>query len=127
MNFIDRTIPSKLLFVPKQHGKQEGFVIMNIKAALLSAFVVPGLGQVVKGHKIKGFIIITLVNIFLLAAFFLVLQTVGHLMASKVSGANDPAVILDFLKSRSPAARWLLAGFFGLWFFSVIDAGRDKI
>lgn len=99
---------------------------MNIKAALLSAFVVPGLGQIQKGEKIKGMVLICLVNIFLLAAFFMVLQTVGHLMASKVSGANDPAVILEFLKSRSPAARWLLAGFFGLWIYSVIDAGRNK-
>lgn len=97
---------------------------MNIKAALLSAFVLPGLGQLLKGDKIKGGILICLVNLFLLAAFFLVLQTVGHLMASKISGAQDPSVILEFLKSRSPAARWLLAGFFGIWIYAVVDAGK---
>lgn len=99
---------------------------MNIKAALLSAFVVPGLGQISKGEKLKGMIIITIVNLILLGAFFMVLQTTGQLMAAKVSGASDPAIILEHLKSKSPAARGLLAVFFGLWIYAVIDAGRDR-
>ncbi len=50
----------------------------NIKALLLSALILPGLGQLYKGDKVKGGIMIALVNIFLLAALFLVMQGMGE-------------------------------------------------
>ena len=97
---------------------------VNLKALLLSAFVVPGLGQLYKGEKIKGAIIICLVNIFLLAALFMVLQGAGQLIASKAVDASDTSTMLQLLKSKSPAARWLLAAFFGIWIFGVVDAAK---
>ena len=98
---------------------------INVKAALLSAFVLPGLGHLYKGKKVKGIVLICLANIFLLAALYLVLQTVGHLMAEGIGGKIDPTAALEDLKSRSPAARWLLTVFFGLWIYGIIDAARD--
>src|SRR5512134_892432 len=66
----------------------------NLKALLLSALVLPGLGQLYKGEKIKGAVIICLVNVFLLAALFLVLQGAGQIIAGKAVGATDPAALL---------------------------------
>lgn len=97
---------------------------INFKALLLSALVIPGLGQLYKGEKIKGAIIICLINIFLLAALFMVLQGAGHLIASGATGATDPAALLATLKAKSPVARWLLAAFFGIWIYGVVDAAR---
>lgn len=96
----------------------------NLKALLLSALVLPGLGQLYKGEKIKGAVIICLVNVFLLAALFLVLQGAGQIIAGKAVGTTDPSALLATLRGKSPAARWLLAGFFGIWIFGVFDAAR---
>lgn len=99
---------------------------INIKALLLSALILPGLGQLYKGEKMKGAIIICLVNLFLLAALFMVLQGAGQLIAGQAGGAADPAVIIATLKEKSPVARWLLAAFFGIWIFGVVDAAREN-
>ncbi|MSM39785.1 MAG: hypothetical protein GJT30_09235 [Geobacter sp.] len=98
---------------------------INLKAALLSAFILPGLGQLYKGDKLKGAILIALVNIFLLATLFLLLQAAGPILASQIGGPPDASAVLAELKSRSPAARWLLSAFFGLWIFGVVDAARQ--
>jgi TM2 domain-containing membrane protein YozV len=96
---------------------------VHVKAALLSAFVLPGLGQLYKGNRVKGVVLILLVNVFLLAALYFVMQGMGELVVkSRVSGTADVAGILDTLQGRSPAARWLLAAFFALWAFAVADA-----
>lgn len=95
---------------------------IHFKPLLLSALVIPGLGQLYKGEKIKGAVIICLVNIFLLGALFVVLQGVGHLIAGNAAGAADPAVILAVLKEKSPVARCLLAGFSGIWIYGAVDA-----
>jgi hypothetical protein len=97
---------------------------INLKAVILSALVIPGLGQLHKGEKLKGAIIIALVNLFLLAALFVIFQTVGHLLVGKVTGSIDPTAVLENLKTHSPLARWLLAAFSGLWIYSVVDAAR---
>lgn len=99
----------------------------NIKAALLSAFVLPGLGQLYQGAKVKGGIMIALVNIFLLAALFLVLQGMGELLVSaNLSGMDAAERVLDGLKGRGPAVRILLAAFFVLWAYGVVDALLHK-
>jgi TM2 domain-containing membrane protein YozV len=98
---------------------------INFKALLLSAFVLPGLGQIIKGDKVKGAILICLVNVFLLAAVFLVLQTIGPLLAAKLDGTANTLNILEILKTKSPAARWLLAGFCGIWLYAAVDAARS--
>lgn len=95
----------------------------NLKAALLSAFVLPGLGQLYKGDSLKGGILVALVNVFLLGALFVVLQGAGKLLPLLLApeGAS-PARLLDGLQRQSPAARWLLGGFSLLWAYGVVDA-----
>lgn len=101
----------------------------NLKAALLSGLVLPGLGQLYKGCRIKGIVMIALVNLFLMAALVFALQGVGKIMlSSKLPGSPDISQVLETMRSDTPGARWLLAAFFGLWLYSVTDAllGKTK-
>ncbi len=101
---------------------------LNMKAAFLSAFVLPGLGQLYKGDRRKGIVLIILVNFFLLAALWLVLQGVGQLVLATGSRSNiDPTLVLAQLQQHSPMARALLVGFFGLWLYAVVDAARTHV
>ena len=100
---------------------------IHLKAALLSAFVLPGLGQLYKGEKVKGVIIIVLVNLFLLLALILVLREMAPLIiAARISGKFDASKVLEHLQTASPTARLLLAGFWGLWLYALIDAALGK-
>ncbi len=100
---------------------------LDVKAALLSAFVLPGLGQVVRGERVKGGILIALANIFLLGAFFLVLKGMGPvLLEAQLAGSVDPNAITRKLAASAPAARILLVCFAALWCVAVVDALVDR-
>lgn len=100
---------------------------LNVKAALLSAFVLPGLGQVVKGERVKGGIFIALSNIFLLGAFFLILKGMGPvLLEAQLAGSVDANAVAQKLAAGAPAARVFLACFAALWCFAVVDALVDR-
>ncbi len=94
----------------------------NIKAALLSALVLPGLGQLYKGCKLKGVILISLVNIFLLIALAYVMKGVGRIIATGTTGKLEIARVLTDLQQETPEVRWLLAAFFIVWAYGTVDA-----
>lgn len=99
----------------------------QIKAALLSALVFPGLGQLYKGDRIKGVIIFVWVNIILLVLFCLVLQRLMPLFFSaQASGVVDLTKVFERLHPVGSTTRLLMAAFGGLWFYSWIDAARGK-
>jgi len=98
---------------------------INIKAMLLSALLLPGIGQLYKGEKIKGAVFLVLVNIFLLAALFLVMKKMGSfLLTARVSGPEEALKLLDTITRSSPEIGWLLAGFTLLWGVAVVDAAK---
>jgi len=100
---------------------------IHVKEALLSAFVFPGLGQLFKGNRLKGLIIIGAVNILLAILFYLILRQLAPLIISaQESGAFDTTKIIEQLHSGSPAIRYLLSAFCGLWLYSWIDAAVGK-
>jgi TM2 domain-containing membrane protein YozV len=101
---------------------------INLKAALLSAFVLPGLGQLYKGNRLKGSVLLILANIFLLLALFLVLRGIGPIVsAAMLSGADDPYRIADHIQQlRTPFVKWLLTIFSVIWLYAVIDAAIGK-
>jgi hypothetical protein len=95
----------------------------NVKAALLSALVLPGLGQLYKGERIKGAVLIVLVNIFIMIALYMLLRFVAPLILSaQMNGAFDMRMIFEKLQSGGSAVRLLLAAFCGLWLYSWVDA-----
>ena len=96
---------------------------INSKAALLSALVFPGLGQLYKGDRVKGVIIFVCVNILLLILFCLLLQQlIPLILSAQESGGTGPATILERLRLGGPAFRLLFAAFGGFWFYGWIDA-----
>jgi len=103
-------------------------VKLNIRALLLSAFVLPGIGQLYKGEKVKGAIFLVLVNIFLLAALFIVLKKMGSfLVTARISGPQEALNLLDTITKSSPEIGWLLSGFTLLWGVALVDAAKpDK-
>ena len=100
---------------------------INIKAMLLSALLLPGIGQLYKGEKLKGVVFLVMVNIFLLAALFLVLKKMGSfLLTARLSGPDEALKLLDTITRSSPECGWLLAGFTLLWTVAVVDAAKVK-
>jgi hypothetical protein len=101
---------------------------LNIKAALLSALVLPGLGQIVNGKKVKGFALIIVVNIFILVALLFVLKGVGQLVITMKSGGSvDMATLLEQVRRNGGSGpRWLLNGFLGIWAYALLDALVDS-
>ena len=100
---------------------------LHIKAMLLSAFLLPGIGQLYKGEKLKGAVFLVLVNMFLLAALFLVMKKMGSfLLTARVAGPDEALKLLDTITRSSPEIGWLLAGFTLLWGVAVVDAAHVK-
>lgn len=105
-------------------------LIMNKKLAalLLSALVLPGLGQLYLGRRMVGGIIIVLVNLVLLLALFVLLRGLSPVIASQISGgviSITPSEVMKALEGATGFGKAVLAAFFVLWTFSVVDILRS--
>jgi hypothetical protein len=100
---------------------------IHIKAALLSAFVFPGLGQLIKGNRIKGLILIGFVNIFLLILVCLILQQLlPIILTTQNSDALDMKNILERMHVGGAVIRLISAALCGIWMYGWIDAAVAK-
>lgn len=100
---------------------------MNRKrtALLLSALVLPGLGQLYLGRKVTGTAIIMLVNLLLLLALFVLMKGLAPVIAARaVSGSISSREVYAALHGVAGFGKALLAGFALLWAFSIIDVAR---
>lgn len=91
-------------------------------ALALSAFVLPGTGQLYLGRKIKGGVLVVAVNLLLLAAVFLFMKLTAPLVGAKISGT--PITSDMVMQQIQPHALWgklLLASFLGIWGYGVVD------
>lgn len=101
----------------------------TITAILLSALVLPGLGQLYLGRKGRGIALILLVNLLILLSVFVLLKGLSPVIASRmISGSISSQTILSALEGASGFGRTLLAGFALIWAYSVGDilTCRDK-
>ena len=98
----------------------------RIKCIALSALVLPGLGQLCHGRRIKGGVMVVLDNIFILGALFVALRSVSKLMLAGRVGPLDAEKVLSGIQADAPYAKWLLGGFLILWVYGVVDAAIDK-
>ena len=94
----------------------------KITAIVLSALVLPGLGQLYLGRKARGVAIIILVNLLLLLTVFVLLKGLAPVIAAKMmSGTFNVHDVLDALHGVTGYAQLLLAGFGLLWAYSIVD------
>lgn len=104
---------------------EKGITMKNhIKAALLSAFVLPGMGQLYRGRALKGGILLLLMTVLILAALIvsgLVLRDV--LPVPRPGGAPDGAALRRWL----PQILTLGGAFCVIWLYSVVDALLDRV
>ena len=102
----------------------------KISALLLSALVLPGLGQLYLGRKLVGGILIVLVNLILLLGLFVLLRGLSPLIAAKIAGGAisiTPAEVMKSLNDTTGFGKAVLAAFFLVWTFSVVDILRAKV
>lgn len=99
----------------------------NVTAALLSGLVLPGVGQLYRGRRMKGGILLLLVTILLLAFVMVMASTVREFMeAARLHGEPDEALLAGILSRRAPAALLLAGGFFCTWIYGIVDALLDR-
>jgi len=101
----------------------------KVTALLLSALVLPGLGQLYLGRKITGGIILVLVNLVLLLALFVLLRGLSPVIAAQIAGGAisiTPSEVMKALDGASGFGKGVLAAFFLIWAFSVADIIRYK-
>jgi TM2 domain-containing membrane protein YozV len=101
----------------------------KVTALLLSAFVLPGLGQFYLGRKLVGGILLVAVNIILLAGLFVMLRGLSPVIAVQIAGGAAGVTQADIgtaLASTSAFGKGILASFFLVWTFSIVDVLRAK-
>lgn len=99
----------------------------TIKAMLLNALVLPGLGQLYVGRKVMGVAIIMLVNLLLLLALFVLLKGASPLIAATMtSGTISTDAVLTALNGVAGFGKPLLAAFLLVWGFALIDIFRHR-
>lgn len=96
-------------------------------ALLLSALVLPGLGQLYLGRKVKGIALILIVNLLMLLALFVLLKGLSPTIAAKLaSGTVGTGDLLAGVQGVAGFGKALLAAFALVWAFSVTDLLRGR-
>jgi len=98
-------------------------------ALLLSALVMPGLGQLYLGRRLVGGVVIAIVNLILLLALFVVLKGLSPLIASRIAAGSvsvAPSEVLQAIEGVSGFGKAVLGAFFLVWAFSVTDIIRYR-
>ena len=91
-------------------------------ALLLTAFVIPGLGQLYLGRKKMGVFLIVAVNFLLLLAFCILLKGSAPLVAAHITSASiKPEDIAAGLNIIMGYARPFLIVFALIWGYAITD------
>lgn len=101
----------------------------KITALLLSALVLPGLGQLYLGRKVVGGILVVLVNLVLVLALFVLLRGLSPLIAAQIAGGTitiTPSEVLKALDGAAGFGKGVLLAFGAVWLFSVVDVLKSR-
>jgi len=94
-----------------------------ILSPLCSAFIVPGLGQILNGHMKKGVIILSIVFILIVAGFLELILTMYPVFTQSGDALYLSGDTMEKLKGEdySPLAYFVIV-FAIIWLYSVLDA-----
>ena len=96
-------------------------------AFLLSAFVLPGMGQLYLGQKVKGVAIIFIINLLMLLALFVLVKGLGPAITVKIAtGTVDQKDVLAGLNGAAGFGKLILAAFMLVWCFAGLDIFRNR-
>jgi hypothetical protein len=101
----------------------------KLTALLLSALVLPGLGQLYLGRKMVGGIIVVLVNLVMLLALFVLLRGLSPVIASQIAGGAisiTPSEVMKAVDGATGFGKVVIVAFFLVWAFSVVDILRFR-
>jgi len=94
-------------------------------AVLLSAFACPGAGQIYKGHRLRGGLLIGLSLLIVTVAmtkFMLVMSGITVNMAPGEILGDIPGVMYRALLEDAVFFKGAMYGFLAVWTYSVVDA-----
>ncbi len=92
------------------------------RALLMTALILPGLGQLYLGRTARGIALILLTNLLLLLALVVLLKAAAPALSARLaSGAVSPADIMTGLEVSAGYGRALLGAFVLLWGGAVAD------
>lgn len=99
----------------------------KIKAILLNALVLPGLGQLYLGSRVKGTALIMIVNLLLLVGFFIGLKAASPLIAARVTSVSvDTAEVAAALNGVAGFGKGVLAAFLLVWGYALLDVFKNS-
>jgi len=92
-------------------------------APICSAFVIPGLGQVVNGHLKKAALILGALFILFVIGTVKFYIMMSAAMDKAKTFPPDVGAFVESLKTEDPTALWVLgSAFLALWLYAVMDA-----
>ncbi|MBN1850377.1 MAG: hypothetical protein JW932_17535 [Deltaproteobacteria bacterium] len=103
----------------------------QLLAVILSALVVPGLGQVINRQIKKGIILMIVVFILFIAGTVqLAILLTSSIQKERILNPMDTVTIIQNLRYQDLPALWIVVIIFGLvWLYAVVDAflgGRNR-
>jgi len=94
-----------------------------ILSPLCSAFIIPGLGQILNNQLKKGLIILAIVFILFVAGTIKLALIIDSFLEGQVIDRFDYGIIIQRLHEVNFSVLWLLIVSFGIvWLYSVLDA-----
>ena len=98
----------------------------TIISPVLSAFVIPGMGQIVNGQIAKGSILLGLVAMDMVLTVFLLLRSVSQALYSlpdpKITRASMEKIVAMVTAQDNTFIYILIIAFIAIWAYSVVDA-----
>jgi hypothetical protein len=95
----------------------------SILSPLCSAFIIPGLGQIVNDDYKKGLIILAAVFLLFVAGTIKLVLIINSLIGNNIIELSEIKILTERIQEQDLSVLWILVILFGfVWFYSVLDA-----
>lgn len=95
----------------------------SILSPLCSAFIIPGLGQILNQELKKGLILLTVVFLLFIAGTIELAVIIYSLFENQVIDLFDTDAVMARLQDQNLFLLWLIIVLFGIvWIYSILDA-----